>query len=959
MIRAAAAALAALSLCSTAAPSAPGSAAGQLAAAQRDYEQGAYASARAFAAKVQEVRGATAAERARALTLAGRAATLQADYPAALASLKRAESAARGAGLRKLSALALIYQGDVYERMKQHPRALDLYRRGLARLKVPEDAHEARVALLQIGDIHVAAARFDDAQAAYEKALEYARASGDPEATAQSLDYNGFFHRKLGNADRAIASHELALEYANTISGAAERSRALARAWNHLGLSQQLAASLAPVRETALEWLGQGVQSELRALQAAREAGDRLRQGYVLRALAALHRDRAELAPQGADADMESSMSFAAQALELAVDMKHPEWEGLALHALAVAQARTGRVEESAAAFARAVALWERIGDVNAMGGGLRLRASELHERRGDTAAAKADYARALEAFERIRAGDEIAAVLVLQGRLAERDGDVAGAKQAYLRAVDAIESLRGRVSSEENRLAFLARRLEPYEALIRLLLRDPGRASAEDRALAFRVSERTRGRALLDLMARASQKLHAGVDAATLAKERALELRIAGLSRSLAQARTNADTARLRTALDEVRQEHGAFQDALGRRYPRYGQLKNPQPVDLTELSARVLQPGELLLEYFVGREDTYLFAVSKQGVRLAQPLGIGAERLGTLVRKLREGVELGPSGDPARLLRFDLVVAHELYRLLLAPAADEIAAARRLAVVPHGALFYLPLELLVAELPPAAREPGFGRYAAAEYFIERAPPLRYALSASLLDPALTSRAARAGSRPGRVLAFVNPVAREAGRSARGESLMPASLPFAEAEGERIRKVFGRSADVYSREAATRERFLQQGGRYGRLLVSAHGIFDEDEPMQSGVVMVNAQGAYALVTAEDLFNMRLGVRLASFAACDIGLGRIRAGEGLLGLTRAAKYAGAENLVVSLWSVDDRSTSGLMARFYEGVLDGDEASALRSAKLELLRAPPAAGGLPYAPPFFWAAFVLY
>jgi CHAT domain-containing protein len=96
-------------------------------------------------------------------------------------------------------------------------------------------------------------------------------------------------------------------------------------------------------------------------------------------------------------------------------------------------------------------------------------------------------------------------------------------------------------------------------------------------------------------------------------------------------------------------------------------------------------------------------------------------------------------------------------------------------------------------------------------------------------------------------------------------------------------------------------------------------------------------------------------------SACDSGLGRETQGEGLLGLTRALHYAGARNVVASLWQVADDATAELMIRFHRELRSGADAeTALRAAQLPLLSG--AAGGpraRDWRLPYYWAGFELF
>jgi len=89
-------------------------------------------------------------------------------------------------------------------------------------------------------------------------------------------------------------------------------------------------------------------------------------------------------------------------------------------------------------------------------------------------------------------------------------------------------------------------------------------------------------------------------------------------------------------------------------------------------------------------------------------------------------------------------------------------------------------------------------------------------------------------------------------------------------------------------------------------------------------------------------------------SACQTGMGQIVQGEGMVGLTRGFMYAGAQRVVVSLWSVDDEGTATLMSSFYQGMLQKGltPAAALRAAQLELWKQEK------WHSPYYWAAFNL-
>jgi CHAT domain-containing protein len=353
--------------------------------------------------------------------------------------------------------------------------------------------------------------------------------------------------------------------------------------------------------------------------------------------------------------------------------------------------------------------------------------------------------------------------------------------------------------------------------------------------------------------------------------------------------------------------------------------------------------------------------------------PIPVGKRELAAKVEALRRPFErVKTARSFQELEKFDLSLAHDLYDLLLAPAEEHVRGAAQILVVPHGPLFHLPLELLVQGIGVRANPDGviLGRFETPRYAIEALPPIVYALSASLLDPALRRKGD--GIANGSLLAFGNPTPEPSGgkrsgvRMRRGQRILLSGLPDAEREARDVASLYGDGTNVYLGRDATKERFLSDAGRYRVLLLATHGILDEREPMYSGLVFAPRPGEeeVSLLETHEIFNIRLAADLVTLSACEVGLGRIRDGEGLIGMGQAFLYAGASSLVVSLWSVYDPSTAQLITGFHGHVRDdpGKKARALRESKRKALGTRQSLEGgrlLSYAHPFFWAPFVLF
>ena len=146
-------------------------------------------------------------------------------------------------------------------------------------------------------------------------------------------------------------------------------------------------------------------------------------------------------------------------------------------------------------------------------------------------------------------------------------------------------------------------------------------------------------------------------------------------------------------------------------------------------------------------------------------------------------------------------------------------------------------------------------------------------------------------------------------------------------------------------------------------LHIATHGFFVEDSanyinPMiRSGLVLAGVKNQEqagmedGILTAYEATNLNLeGTSLVALSACETGLGELRNGEGVYGLQRAMIVAGANNLLMSLWKVDDAATALLMIEVYKAWGINDNQVAFRNAQ-KILR-------IKYPEPFYWGAFIM-
>jgi CHAT domain-containing protein len=259
-------------------------------------------------------------------------------------------------------------------------------------------------------------------------------------------------------------------------------------------------------------------------------------------------------------------------------------------------------------------------------------------------------------------------------------------------------------------------------------------------------------------------------------------------------------------------------------------------------------------------------------------------------------------------------------LYTLLLAPL--QLVPGEQLLIVPHDALHYLPFQALVA---------------GNAYLIEQ-HVLSFAPSAGVA----VQLAARTIDQQAPLVAFGNP----------GTDAVDA-LPGAEREVQAIGALFADSR-IFIQAAATKAQFRASAARAGILHVAAHADVDLVDPLQSRIRFAPQNDDPGFLEARELYGLDLSnVSLITLSACESGLGRVARGDEILGFTRSLLGAGASGLLVSLWPVEDESTSLLMTTMYRALAEGKPAAAaMQAAQLAVLR------HANFAEPYFWAAFDL-
>jgi CHAT domain-containing protein len=924
---------------------------------------------RATAADAVRVEAERAFERGRSIAAARRPAA----FPAALDELNAALSRYRQVGDRgsELKALVAI-AGIQYDLFRPEHLATAQQAERIAR-----ELGDQPMTAAALSSIGLASERMGDLTAAHRSFREstaISRAIGNRKAEARSLSNEGVAYGRTNDAEQAAARFEQALP--------------LARASGDRRLESGILNNLGNAHDDLGE-LEKSFDAYRQALAHSRDLRDLGGQAMILNNMG-LNRHRL-----GHD---QQALELHQQALALSRETGGKENEARSLNTIGQTYYALGEYAKALDYHRESLDLRRQIGDLSGQAASLSGEGRASH-RLGDDERSLAALHEALtirrNIQEQFREADTLLNLAVVEGDRGNLDPAL-----GYIRAaVDLEEALRARITSPTLRTTFVAAEQDKYELFIDLLQRQHlTNASGSHDTEAFQVSERARARVLLESLLDAHVDLQQGIEPALLERERALQKQLsdasAQLTRALAAKTRTEQSEAAAGKVDDLTRDYQQLQAEIRRHSPRYAALTQPQPLGAAEIQQTVLDDDTVLLEFALGEERSWLWAVTPRtiaSVELPPRRAVEAaarslyERF--IARQRHRGEQAGEyarrvATADARLGKEAAAMSRMLFAGIAEPLNNEWRG-KRLAIVATGALEYLPFAALPApdSNQPSASAPTIAARSrrvaplVVQHEIVALPsasvlavlrrervgrrPARRTM-AIFADPVFERDDPRVGAKPpaANPQALFHPIAGPGGVVGLRAGL--ARLPFSREEANAIASLVS-PADVFKVTdfKASRSTVLD-GTLEGYRLVhfATHGVLDSERPSLSALVLslVDERGAPrdGYLRLHDLYNLRLDADLVVLSACQTALGKEFKGEGLVGLTRAFMYAGVPRVVASLWEVSDLATAELMKQFYGGVLRQglQPAAALRAAQRKMSTDPR------WASPYYWAGFVL-
>ena len=814
--------------------------------------------------------------------------------------------------------------GAAYDVLGDPAQALRYYNDALVQFRAVGYRQSEAIVLNNIGKIYTDTGRWQQSLDSYSQALRIFEVNSEPMQQGIMLHNMGVIHAELGDLETALKYYERSLVLRRTAGDSGGEADTLGRiADANLRLGQT----------------GKALESYDQALLLRKAIGDPRGQAATLLGLGSAY---------ARIGDLPKSRENYETALQLYRSRNDRRQAAITLNDLAGVVTRQGKPANAIELYRESIGTLQEIGDGQ-------------------------NESRALQGLARAQMDS---------GRLAD-------ARDSIAKAVSQLEQVRSSVVSQELRASYLASQQEAYLLSMDVEMRLHREApSAGHAAAALEASERARARSLLEMLTEAQVDIRRGVNPALTERETQLSQLINAKAGRLILlppgAAAQAQAAAFNKELADLETEYVQVRAEIRQSSPAFAAIVQPQPLSVSAIQ-QLLDDETVLIEYSLGRERSYAWAVTPSSLRSYElpaqdEIEKAARNLYGLVtarstaqrgestRQKQERIDQADQRMPAAI--------QELSRLVLAPLAGDLRR-NRIVVVADGALQYVPFAMLTLSSNPAVYRPliadaeivsvpSASAIAVQRRTLAGRKPASKGI-AILADPVFSAsderfKDVKAKPPDGVQAAAVATRLLEHFAEASGnpDSRIIPRLPFTSQEAKEIESVAGGMSHLTALGFdASRAAAMSPGlGDYRYVHFATHGYLDSERPDLSALVlsMVDEKGnaREGFLRAHDIYNLNLPAELVVLSACETGLGKEIRGEGIVGLTRGFMYAGAARVAVSLWSVSDKATADLMRRFYEAMLKRGErpAGALRSAQLEMLKQKS------WSSPYYWASFVL-
>ncbi|MBI4850446.1 MAG: CHAT domain-containing protein [Acidobacteria bacterium] len=845
----------------------------------------------------------------------------------------------------------------------------------------------------------------------FEKALLHCQASENKALEAETLNEIGRMYYLLGKSQEAINYYNKVLAITPTMSDPIAKGAMEAASYNNIGqvagdktnyqeafdnykkaydissklnLEDQIAKSINNLANVYMffEDLDQAIKLYEEALIIHQQTGNLNSQAVVLNNLGSAHYYL-------------NKLSEAENLYKQAIDLNNEDFstKASALRNLGVLYAKQEKIEQTLENYQSALEVFQKLGAKSEEGYTLMLLGEVYHKNFATYNNLKAlvYLNKALPLLRSDNRNLPLANTLRLLAEVQFEIGDFIEAQKNIEQAIELITFTRKNILNPEFRQNYAEIVQNSYALYISLLMKQHLKnPTAGYDVKAFEVSEQARARNLLELLAQSHIDIKYGVSKELVDKEQNLRRKLQEQQFSLIKLANNKleDSEDAKTVKKEQEKTLRELREVLveiKQQNPSFIALPEAKPLGLEAIQKQILDPESLILEYFLGETESYLWVISQTNmVSYVLPSRKKINNLAQEVYQL-----LSTKGKPKTsenlvktAQRFSLKQinddddrvywqkAKELSQVLL-PNPEQFKE-KRLVIVPDESLHYIPFGALPLNSIPKINSKKNNQLVPLLQTNEivnlpsvsiitflKQNPKQQILDKKILviaDPVFSLDDPRFNIESVKKLPNpkneeISSVVREQNFTRLIASLKEANLITSLIDENRFKKFlsFETTKANFLAENLTLFRFIhfathaQINNQNPELSKIVFSLFDKKGELQNG-----------FLSLYEIYNLRLQADLVVLSTCQSALGKELKAEGIVGLTQGFMTAGASRVISSLWNVNDSATAKLMENFYKKVLKENKtpSQALRLAQIELSKDER------FKSPYLWAPFVL-
>jgi CHAT domain-containing protein len=463
----------------------------------------------------------------------------------------------------------------------------------------------------------------------------------------------------------------------------------------------------------------------------------------------------------------------------------------------------------------------------------------------------------------------------------------------------------------------------------------------------AFQFSEKSKSALLLSTIKNNRALQVAGVPESILTMEAELQEEINSLRklRDDEQSKPRGSKSKIsffNSTLLDLYRKHDSLIAFIEAEYPKYYTLKYDHSVIDLESVRKSLDVNEIILEYTLADSNLFIIAIDQVNtdflkIPVDSSFYTALEYLTNLKNKR---ISYLAEENPRDFVKHSGL----LWKYLMGPV-DPLISNKHLIIIPDEQLGYLSFDILVNPW----RSSAISSFRELPYLIKE-HTLSYAYSSTLRYGSFFIKNKTASAN---AITFATDYQEDPMQLPHNDEY--GVLNHAIIEAKQVSQIM--NGKTFTNEKATKEAFLTQAPKYKVIHLALHTKINDSLPMFSELIFSGEEKDSLLIPLRtyELYGMDLNADLVTLSACNSGTGKLQRGEGIMNLAKGFLYAGVPTVIMTLWEVQDESSTLIMKQFYSYLKKGfQKDKAMQMAKLDYL----ANANMLKSHPYFWSLFVV-